>query len=115
MIKKIFKHKVKLLYLDIGIFKCRLRVKFWRSIAWILQQIIFFRNRMKRLYYKMTTYNTDEIWRTCGKKCQSWPGNKDYLPGFCGECEMWNKLSPKVKLQLNKECMAYAHHCMTGD
>lgn len=119
---KIWKLRLKIWKLKLGAFLLYLKIckhtflqYFWLSIAWILKKYIVIRNKLKYQYYKLTTYNTDEIWKICGQKCDCWPGTYDYDDGKCTKCEMWSKFSVKLKTQLEKECMAYANHCLTGE
>jgi hypothetical protein len=101
------KYKIQLL-------KCKVVIKLCNFLIWLIRNFIIIKNKIKYLYYKLTTYNTDEIWKICAQKCDCWPGTYEYN-GKCDKCEMWNKFSPRLKVQLDRECKAYAHHCMTGE
>jgi hypothetical protein len=108
-------HIFFLKYINFGIWKCQIIIKIYHLLVWLVRKYIIVRNRVKYLYHKLTTYNTNKIWATCDQKCDCWPGSYDYYDGKCGRCDMWNKLSPKIKMQLEKECADYVRHCITGE
>lgn len=110
---KLFVLRCKILWHKIVILKCHTIIELCNFLVWIIQRVNIIKNKIKYLYYKLTTYNTDKIWQTCNQKCNCWPGTCNFGEK-CKECEMWNGFSPKLKTQLEKECMNYANHCMTG-